>query len=234
MKLALYGECNVSWAERESNAISAQKRGLPGIKGPSLAVVGGGPSIWDHVETLRNFRGEIWAINGTIRWCRANGIDATLYSGDATDLVAAFAHDKAILADVCHPKVFDACKNVEVFRFSPTVPGPTSATTTLTTSIDAGYRRIVYFGCESSYEGKTHAYQDLKVEHLIKVECNGQEFLTEPEFIMQAEILSAAIRTAPHVYSERSGGLLGAMVECGEWDAVAATRAFMATLRKAS
>lgn len=233
MKLVLHGHCHVDWADRQRNIDHCRALNRPKIKGPSLAVVGGGPSINQHVETLRNWRGDIWAMNGTYRWCREKGINAAFYSADSTPKVAELAQGsgRAILADMCDPSVFDACPDAEVFEFTARTPGPTSATTTTMVGLDAGFTEIVYFGCESSYQKQTHAYQDLPVPHLIKVKCGPDEYLTEPEFLIQAEMLSAAIRTAPHVFKERSGGLLAAMVEFGDCDAIAATPAFHATLK---
>lgn len=228
MKLVLHGHCHVDWADRQRNIDHCRTLNRPKIRGPSLAVVGGGPSINRHIETLRNWRGDIWAVNGTYQWCRKHGIAAAFYSADATPDVAELAQGakRAILADVCDPSVFAACPNAEVFSFTARTPGPTSTTTTLTVGIDAGFTEITYFGSESSYEGRTHAYQDLPVPHLLKVKCGPDEYLTEPEFLVQAEVIAAAIRAAPHVFKEQSGGFLSAMVEHGEYDAIAASLAF--------
>lgn len=234
MKLVLHGHCHVDWADRQRNIDHCRTLNRPKIRGPSLAVVGGGPSINQHVETLKNWRGDIWAMNGTYRWCREHEINAAFYSADATPDVAKLAvgAQRAILADVCDPSAFAACQDVETFEFTARTPGPTSATTTLITGLDAGFGEITYFGCESSYDGQTHAYQDLPVPHLIKVKCGPDEYLTEPEFHLQAEMLSTMIRMAPSVFKERSGGLLRAMVEHGECDAVSATAAFHSTIIK--
>lgn len=228
MKLILHGHCHVDWADRQRNIDRCRALKRPKISGPALAVVGGGPSIQNHIETLRNWRGDIWAVNGAFHWLRRNGVNAAFYTCDAAPDVAKFARgaERAICGDVCDPKVFEKCPNAEVFEFSARTPGPTSTTTTLVTGIDAGFSSIAYFGCESSYEDRTHIYQDMPVPHLLKVRCGSADYLTEPEFLLQAEVLSAAIRAAPHVYSQASGGLLEAMVEHGDYDVIAATRAF--------
>ncbi len=49
------------------------------------------------------------------------------------------------------------------------------------------------------------------------VRVGGKDYRTKPEFLEQARIMSEVIRTIPTFYSERSGGLLRAMVEHG-WD----------------
>ena len=44
---------------------------------------------------------------------------------------------------------------------------------------------------------------------------NGDRYRTKAEFISQSIMLSNVIRTFPTVFSEKSGGLLRAMVEHG-------------------
>ena len=235
MRLNITGHCHVEWATRQRNIDQCKSLQRPKIKGPSLAVVGGGPSIKVNAAILKNWRGDIWAINGTFKWCSDRAINAAFYSADATEGVAELVAgaERAILADLCDPSVFAACEFTEVFPFTARTPGPTSAASTLVVGPDAGFTEITYFGCESSYEEQTHAYQDLPVPHLIKVRCGATEYLTDPEMLMQAEVLSSAIRAAPHVYKEQSGGLLGAMVEHGEYEPIAATAAFHAHYRAA-
>jgi hypothetical protein len=88
-----------------------------------------------------------------------------------------------------------------------------------------GYRSVTFFGCEGSYGGETHAYtherRDLR--SLMRVKCNGEEFLTTPDMMMQAEFLGELIREAP-MFHERSGGLLSAVVANPEIDVIAATQ----------
>lgn len=92
-------------------------------------------------------------------------------------------------------------------------------------SIRMGYRDVTYFGCESSFEERSHAYHDERNEHIFRVKCNGQSFLTNPPYFMQAEYLSAMIRLTP-LLKERSGGLLAAMVADPDYDITHGNRAF--------
>ena len=99
--------------------------------------------------------------------------------------------------------------------------GPTTATAIPILAVKRGHKNITFFGCESSYGETTHAYQDLNAE-LMQVRCNGQDFLTDPTMMMQAEILGRQIRAAPNVLHENSGGLLRAVIADPEIDVLAA------------
>ena len=201
---------------------------------PPLAVVGGGPSINDHVETLRNWRGDVWACGSPYLWCVRNGIDATYFNidpGAPFEGQVLVSHGaRAILSTTVNPAVFASCKSVEVFDLSRLGDnhGVTTATAAPHLALSMGYTDISIFGCESCYaEGESHAYDTHKdvSDHLrMRIVCNGEAFITIPSLFMQAELLSKIIRLSP-VFKERSGGLLRAMVEDDDYDCTHATRA---------
>jgi hypothetical protein len=56
------------------------------------------------------------------------------------------------------------------------------------------------------------------VSSLILVTVEGQDFLTEPEYLLQALWLSNVLRALPKLYAEESGGLLRALIRAKEWD----------------
>ena len=209
-----------------------------GTKRGPLAIVGGGPSIRNHIERLMYWPGEIWAVNGAWNWCREHDIDATFFSVDPAEGVAELCRGarKAILSYCVHPSVFKSlARETKIIApqvyMVPTPPhpetvgcGPTTASTAPDVATKMGYSPITFFGCESSYvpEVGTHAYMDEPQENLMIVTCGDRAFATEPEYISQAECLSEIIRKFPDVFKEESGGLLRAMVEIGpEWDCVA-------------
>lgn len=216
-------------AENESYAKSL---GFPKIglaEGP-LAVVGGGPSIVGRLGELRAFDGEVWAINGAWKWLRGQGVDAVFFSVDQNPVVADMARGarKAVLAMCCAPDVFDTIPNIEaalIGGLNGTPTGPTTATAAAFLAITKGHTQITYYGCESSYlNGKHHAYNDVNPGELIKVVCGGEEFLTKPGMMMQAEHLGAQIRAAGGVLKERSGGLLAAYIRDPNIDVIAGSR----------
>lgn len=208
---------------RDANAIENKKLGLPLHKGSGrLAVVGGGPSINRHIEELKAWDGTVWAVNGTINWCIDHGIDAWFYTIDAAPLwrwVYPLERVKKVaIAIDCCPELFAhlAKFGAEITTLGCADGGPTSANSSDLLSIESGYHGgVTFFGCESSFEETTHAYAANPLPGWIDVRVGGKDFRTKPEFLEQAKIMSEVIRAVPSFYSERSGGLLSAMVEHG-------------------
>lgn len=231
MKIVLKPLSPASNEELRQNEAHARSLGFPRLGAAEtarLAVVGGGPSIIANVDQLRRFNGDVWAINGAWSWCRDNGVDARFFSLDPTEQVRSFCVGarEAMLALTCHPSVFASIADIEAVDLSdenfPT--GPTTASSAPSIALHRGYREILFFGCESSFEDKSHAYGDFNRENLMKVSCDGVEFLTTVDLAMQAEHLGAIIRACPSVFVDRSGGLLGAYVRSPDIDVIAATR----------
>lgn len=188
-----------------------------------LAVVGGGPSINKHVETLRNWPGDIWAINGAFGWCRDHGIDAYLFACDPHPIVERWAQGakKAILANTVQPSVFEMLKDadVTVFDADGRPDGIVGFGFTATCAPHLGFRMgylagITFFGCESCYNvGGSHAYMDEgRTEEMLLETADGDEFLTAPDYYLQANKLAEQIRDLPEYLSEESGGLLRALI----------------------
>lgn len=212
---------SVSNEVRDANAITNKALGLPAHRGAGrLAVVGGGPSINRHIDELKQWGGEIWAVNGAINWCLNHGIDATFYTVDAAKLCRWLFPlgriKRAVLAIDCAPDMFGALSGAQVSTLSKPDGGPTSANSADWFAIEAGYSGLTYFGCESSFEEMTHAYSEAApIGQWILVRVGGRDYRTKPEFLEQARIMSEVIRAVPSYYAERSGGLLAAMVEHG-------------------
>jgi hypothetical protein len=213
------------------NEAYARSLGLPYVKEserPPLAVVGGGHSILENVAELQSWAGDVWAIGSAFQWCRSQGIKATFFCVDpqpGAELVIGAEH--AIVATCTDPGVLRALQaigaRVEIFDLVATLErcnhGPTSATAVPELAVpDMGYRSVTFFGCESSYGGTTHAYKDHAEPCRIWVQCNGEEFETGAEFLMQAECLAHVLRALPQFFNERSGGLLRALTATPDYD----------------
>lgn len=207
-------------AARDANAERNKSLGLSEHRGSGrLAVVGGGPSINDHIEELRNFRRTIWAVNGTVNWCLDHGMDPYFYTIDAQP-IENWTYDltrirKAVLAVDCDPSLFAALREADVSVLTASDGGPTSANSADLLSLQAGYVGVTFYGCESSFGDSTHAYPSFPVPGWIDVKVGETVFRTKPEFLEQARVMAEVIRALPKFYSERSGGLLRAMVEHG-------------------
>ncbi len=222
MKIHWIGTASVSNLKRAENAVTNGALGLPFHQGSGrLAVVGGGPSIRTRIDELRNFSGAVWAVNGTINWCIDHDIDAVFYTIDAAP-IENWVYDlsrirRAVISIECDPGTVAALMARADVAFLPCEQaGPTSAAGAGALGLVAGYSEIAFYGCESSFtDTETHAFQSFPVRDWIIAEVGGQRFGTKPEFAEQAQTISQIIRLAPHVYRDKSGGLLGAMVEHG-------------------
>jgi hypothetical protein len=194
--------------------------------GRRLAVIGGGPSIADNEDKIRNWNGDKWAVNGAYHWCIKKGIeDVTFIAADPHEIVASWADKvrRAIVTTRCHPRVFEVLKandaDVKTFDLggpSKVISGSSTATAIPHLSALNGYQDVTFFGCESSYSlDRTHVYMKEAREDEMIVRCNGEDFYTAPDWLMQAGELRYIISIAPHAYHEESGGLLRAMLQGG-------------------
>ena len=202
--------------ERYTRSLGYRKVHFPQVHHEEkIAIVGGGSSIRHKWDEIRKFR-HILAINNTRKTLLNFGIDATFFTVDPTELVAEFAKGarKAIVATRVDRKTLEALKgaDVRVFDTPGDVPMLTaSASTAIPLVMKMGFRQVCFFGCESSYSGTSHIdrHEDREV---IKVRADGKEFITAGDYYFVAQELSLAIRANPGVITEKSGGLLRAMV----------------------
>jgi hypothetical protein len=216
--------------EVRRNVANAKRLGFPRMgraKTPRLAVVGGGPSIKQHIEELKFFDGDVWAINGAFQWCRENGIDAWFFSVDPNPVVATFCEGarRAFVAMDCHPDVFRALSRakVEALSLADIEHGPTTSTAAPVIAAKRGYSEVHFFGCEGSFDQTTHAYGDYGLDGLLRVKCNGEEFHTTADMMIQVEYLGQIIKATPGFCKDRSGGLLSAYIESPDIDVLAAS-----------
>lgn len=252
-KISFTGKMCVEHDVLLRNIAYAKSLGLPYVKKPPakeikfhgrrLAVVGGGPSVKEHLDELRSWEGEIWGVNGACTWLREAGIESTLFSLDPLPILAkrCVGARKALLCTRCAPELFDALKGAEVTLFDVAQDEEggflASCATVLCVpdlATDLGFRDVVYFGCEGSFRDATHLYMNDPQEKRFVVECGGREYLTLPELYVCTVELSALLRAFPAHFTERSGGLLGAMVRNQEHDIVKVSRSLLADLKEAA
>ncbi len=234
MKLLLKSVCPVDSDVRRVNKDYARSLGLPPLSGAEttrLAVVGGGCSVMDNLDEIHDWDGDIWAINGAHMFLQTHGFDPWFFSVDPTPQVAEFTNGvkRAIVPMDCAPETFDALKGayVETFEMCDIEHGPTSSTAVPHLALIKGYLHIVFFGCEGSFgEHSTHCYGDYGLDMMLRVQCDGQEFLTSADMMVQVEYLGEIIRKAGHAMKERSGGLLAAYIRSPDIDVLAGSPAF--------
>lgn len=231
---------SVSDDARAANAVAIAALGLPKHRGAGrLAVVGGGPSIRDHIEELRNWDGAIWAVNGAINWCLDNGIKALFYTADALP-PDRWVYDlgrvrSAVLPPSVSPELVKLllALGAKVELACEIESGPTSANATDYLAIDADYTSVHYFGCEGSFApDSTHAFPSAEITDWMQVNVGGDLHFTKAEFISQAIIMARTISAFPHIYQDRSGGLLASILKHGpEYDVTRVSDELFAKLK---
>lgn len=235
IELSISGQLPVTMEQYIDNVKRASVNGVPEVEKYALgkrrvALVAGGPSINDHVDTLKAWDGEVWAVNGAYGWCMERGIEATLLAIDPHEIVLRWARGahKAILGNTCAPEVFELLKGADVRQVRLGIGAILGMSSTATSvphlAAHAGASHVTFFGCESSFVGDSHAYQDRlneliaerlhedRNDHII-ITCGGEDYLTVPDFYRQAGELAGMIRELPWFLAEESGGLLRAMIE---------------------
>jgi hypothetical protein len=219
------GVCSVSADVLESNAAYSKGLNLPSPKTTAgkLAVVGGGPSVKQHLVELKDWDGEIWGINGAAALLIEQGIGATLFTISPnkypTEYLAGV--DRAILSFNCDPWLFDSLKRADVSAFDIDGHGPTSVCAAMPLALKLGFAEVWLFGCEGSYGQETHAYQNTPSPADIVVRIGGTDFPTNIGYFMQTRLLASLVTGAPDFCKDRSGGMLAALADDPEgWDVI--------------
>lgn len=216
-------------AHASKSGIPFVERILPSAK--KLAIVGGGPSIKDTLSRLGEFD-DVWGINNAAQWVKQQtGINAALFTVDPADDPGMCAGiERAYLGACVHPKMYTEYlkgKDVKLFHTSPDSGeeffiggGTSSACRAPMLALVLGFNSVTFFGCEGSYRGSSHAYENRPRARMV-IRATGQDFITQSDFYMQCEYLSDLIKQYPQVFKEESGGLLRGMIQDPEWEVVA-------------
>jgi len=183
-----------------------------------VAVCGGGPSLADHLDELRAWPGDIWAINHTADYLLDSGVDCTLFTVDPLPFQSTAA--KRLLATCCHPDLF--INLVECFALCEQeeggIPGgTTTASRAPCLALRLGYPGVVFFGCESSFINADHVDRDDGSVNQLLIRANGKVWRTTPQLMLQAEVLSHLLREFPQAHAQKCGGLLEAMTLDTNW-----------------
>lgn len=193
-----------------------------------LAVVGGGVSALKRLEELKAWEGHIWAINQGAQWLASHGRskDVWMFSISPTPRIATYLEnvERAILASQCHPDVFQglAERGAEVGKFHLFEgSGPASVNNTVIPAAFLGYQKVTFFGCEGSFNGETYFYRKEHKPEQMVIRSKGVDYVTSTDLFVTTEQLAKIVREYPQMFSEKSGGLLRAMVEDDQWGVVA-------------
>lgn len=201
---------------RENSRRDVPWLGVDAAHERAVALVGGGPSLERTLPAIRalyEVGASIWAMNGSAKWLKSNGITADVHVllDAREDNVRFVDPDTALsyrIASQCSPKVFDATDSRPVTLFHAyngdiehAIENPRGKNLTLVASGSTvglaamaiayaeGYRTMHLFGYDSSYsEGAHHAYeQNLNNgETLINATVGEKTFVTASWMASQA------------------------------------------------
>jgi hypothetical protein len=238
-KIPFVGESAFSNAALKRHKDYCRQLGVPRIGGElvseNLAIVGGGYTAAHVVQEIKDFDGEVWAVNGAFDWCKTNGINPTFFAIDPSDEIAEYCHnvDRAIVSDIIHQETFKALEgcHVEYDALGPSW-GTSAVSAAPIIAAKRGHKNLTFFGCPMSFIGDTHLYMNEQWSR-VWVDCGGKEYVTSPQLIMQVEHLAGIARLAPNFITVVGEGFLPALIEHGDYDVTHTTRDIADTLKAA-
>ena len=208
-----------------------------------LAIVGSGPSVQDYLDEIRNWDGEIWAVNGAYDYLQGHGIVAHGVLGvDPLPGLAEYYKNARkettfYISGLCDPATFEMLDGQNVKIWFPVsdvkypaglwcVPGGTSALTRAPWLAHMlGFRDVTYYGADSSFRDDRYCYKSgtyaedsgtptASVDNpAMKVSIGGKVFLTELPLVKQVAQFSVIIPLVKLKFTFRCDGLLKAFLD---------------------
>ena len=192
---------------------------------PPCAVVGGGPGLDSCLSTLREWKGDIFAINDTAGYLSDQGIASYVYSIDAIDVPYRVGKlvKGAVFATRVHPNQFKQFKKEDIRVFSMAEDnsgmgiegGPTGVCRTPHLFLQMGYRAVVYFGIEGCFYNTTHmgGNREDAFWNMMIIEVSGKQYLTNGGLLLQTQCMVDYFTKYPNFLVNASGGFLAAMIK---------------------
>jgi hypothetical protein len=181
--------------------------------------------------------GEIWAVNGAYRYLLEQGIKVHAFIGlDPVPGLKEYVekregHTSFLMASACDPGVFEELEDEDVwlwhskqgdFPYPEGTQVVSGGTTCLTRAPFLahmlGWRNIVVYGADSSFEQSAYCYEQGTFKEdttnpRFEVEINGQVFVTETNMLKQVSVLGVMQGMFNGLLTFRCGGLLKAFLE---------------------
>ncbi len=202
-------------------------RGLPELSqrewtDTPLMIVAGGPSVHDHIETIRALKAEchILAVNGAYKFLRTQGIECEHFvmidsrEGNLVHVDSPGPDTHHCLASQVHPDVFDALRahDVSIFHLGTeatiealgnppdqdylTAPIGMASVHAIYIGAGLGYRNHLLFGYDfSQREQQPYAYEQLMnlSDDTIEIPVNGRVFRTTVSLARTADQFARAV-----------------------------------------
>jgi hypothetical protein len=191
---------------------------------PPCAVVGGGVSLVKNLEVLRNYPGDIYAVNDTAGFLSDNGVSCYLFAADCSRYPFKIGPlvKGALLASRVHKKQYNQFdkKDIRVWDmvedcYGGIQGGPSAVCRTPMLLLRMGYVQIDYFGIDGCFYGPTHVSgtQRVAYDNLILIRAGGIDYFSNASFVLQLQWLTEAMLKHPLLLVNRSEGLMKAMLE---------------------
>ncbi len=185
MKAALLeSHCIVSEEDRSVNLKANLARGLPVLEkvvpehDRPLLIVGSGPSVSKLIEHVKNWKGDVWAINGAYNFLLSHGLICEGFFGiDPLPQLADYLrspneYTTFYISSMCDPAVLDALEGHKVLLWHAMAEnreqfpeghqmiygGTTAVTRAPFLALVLGYRSINMIGVDSSYDKEVGQY----------------------------------------------------------------------------
>ena len=253
--------CNIEIKALNDNILSACERGLPWFDfnykkhDGQAVIVGGGPSLKNHIEELRwrkRCGHTIISTNGTMQFLLNNGITPDyMVLLDARKDNVRFVQKpisgvKYLIASQCDPSIFDALEGFDVMVFHNTTPGaeillkgydkPTHLLGGGTTVVMkamllaelSGYQIIHLYGVDSCYlNGEHHSYSQSwnDGERVVDVLYEDKLFKCSGWMAQQGQDFIEFCQRFLGTITVAGDGLLAYIARCGVPECAADTRA---------
>lgn len=229
-------DCVSDMETRQRHIDLAVARNLPmaevgQVQKRKLAIVASAPSVSDYVQTLREWDGDIWGINGAFGWMIHREIKPTAFIGvDPEEMLKDYLVEPPedatyYLASQVHSGVFDHLANRRVMLWhmsdkevkwpigSILVHGGSSCLTRAPwLACMLGYQDVHIFGGDSSFTHKTHVYGGNIPTNFCFAEAGGEVFRTHKVMMVQACDMVDLVQSFPGTITIHGRGLMQAMV----------------------
>jgi hypothetical protein len=208
-------QANVDEETLRGNVISAIHRKCawltPGKATDTAVIVGGGPSLAQHVFYIRGMQmagARVFAVGNTFNYLREHGVlpEAHILADARVENLEFVPCETTALqyyASQCHPEVLEAATNLVCWHAAQTAyeslvqdhegakigGGTTVGLKAIAIAFALGHRHLRLFGLDSSYGPSHHAYaQSLNDgEKTLDVRLGGRSFKCAPWMVTQAE-----------------------------------------------
>jgi len=193
-------------------------------------VVGGGVSTAESLDMLREWAGDIFAINDTAAYLSRHGIKSYLFALDSTRKLyeKGIFIQGAVFATRVHPSqfIYNDIRTWEMREDSVTGiwGGPSAAARAPHLFLRMGYSEVYFLGIDASFSESTHVSGDVDVGYndMLIVRVNGIDYLTNGGLLAQSEWMLETLQKYPNLLKNLSGGLFEAMLDNPEtWSVVA-------------